>query len=255
MNYRLIEENLKYCEAKEKENPLEACRGALAIVSLIIQQASVFIPKKKKEEFLEDEIAYLRQIYGVAAGGISAQLKSLTSVIESIYQPTANMPGMKEFLDDCLDEFEKKEAAYKEEMKLNAKLIKQAQKLNEVIENLKQIEIWKAEGLKDLEKQIETQKKANDMQETLLQEKDNELQKLKEEFAERQGKLQQYEAALQENSSLLGDLPEKYGISTIDEALTVASGAEQEAKEILEKSDAVLRTVIQAVDIFYNGKR
>lgn len=255
MNYRIMEENLKHCESVEKDFPLEACVTALGMVSLVTQQTMSLLPDKKLEEVTEEEMALLRQAYGIAAGGITSNLKKITDVVGILYQPDVRMPGMKKMFEDSVAELDKKDAACKKETDLNSELIKTAEELEAKLVRLKQIEIWKKDGLKDIEEKIAEQEKENDALEMCIQEKDQELQNLKAKFEEYQKELGRYEAALRENSTLLENLPEEYGITEIDEALAIAAEAGQSANEIIEKGDEVLKTVILAVAAFYNGEK
>lgn len=255
MNYRIMEENLKHCENVEKESPLEACVTALGMVSLIIQQAMSLLPDKRPEEVTEKEIALLRQAYGIAAGGITSNLKKAADAVGTLYQPDVRMPDMKRMFEDRVAELHKKDAACKEETELNSELIKTAEGLEVKLTRLKQIEDWKKDGLKILEDNICRQEKTNEALERRIQEKDRELQNLKTKFEGYQRELGRYEAALRENSSLLENFPEKYGITEIDEALGIAAEAGQAACEIIAKGNEVLNTVIQAVAVFYNGEK
>ena len=255
MNYRIMEENLKHCESVEKDSPLEACITALGMVSLVIQQTMSLLPEKKPEEVTEKEMALLRQTYGIAAGGITSNLKKITDAVGILYQPDVRMPDMKKIFEDSVAELHKKDAACKKETDLNSEFIKTAEELEAKLARLKQIETWKKDGLKDIEEKIGEQKEANDALEICIQKKDKELQNLKTKFEEQQKELGRYEAALKENSTLLENLPEKYGITEIDEALAIATEARQSANEIIEKGDDVLNTVIHAVAAFYNGEK
>lgn len=255
MNYRIMEENLKHCESVEKDSPLEACVTALGMVSLVIQQTMSLLPDKKPEEVTEKEMALLRQAYGVAAGGITSNIKKITDAMGILYQPDVRMPDLKKMFEDSVTELHKKDAACKEETELNSELIKTAEGLEAKLARLKQIEAWKKDGLKIIEDNIDKQEKANDALEMCIQEKDQELQNLKAKFDECQKELGRYKVALQENSTLLENLPEKYGITEIDEALGIAAEAGQSANEIIAKGNEVLNTVIHAVAAFYNGEK
>lgn len=255
MNYRIMEENLKHCERVEKDSPLEACVTALGMASLVIQQTMSLLPDKKPEEITEKEMALLRQAYGVAAGGITSNLKKITDAVGILYQPDMRMPDMKKMFEDSMAQLQEKDAACKEEAELNSELIKTAEELEERLAKLKQIETWKKDGLKIIEDDIGRQEKANDALGRCIQDKDRELQNLKTKFEECRKELGRYEAALGENSTLLENLPEKYGITEIDEALVVAAEAGQSANEIIEKGNEVLSAVIHAVAAFYNGEK
>lgn len=255
MNYRIMEENLKHCENVEKESPLDACVTALGMANLVIQQAVSLLPDKKPEEVTEKEMILLRQAYGIAAGGITSNLKKITDAVGIMYQPDVRMPDMKRMFEDSVSELHKKDASCTEETELNSELIKIAEGLEAKLARLKQIETWKKDGLKSIEYNIDKQEKANNELEMHIRQKDQELQKLKTKFEGYQKELGCYEAMLRENSTLLDNLPEKYGITEIDEVLDIASEAGQEANEIIAKGNEVLNTVIHAVAAFYNGEK
>lgn len=255
MNYRIMEENLKHCENVEKESPLDACVTALGMASLIIQQTMSLLPDKKPEEVTEEEMPLLRQAYGIAAGGITSNLKKITDAVGTLYQPDVRMPDMKRIFEESVSELRKKDASCTEETELNSELIKIAEELEVKLDRLKQIETWKKDGLKTIEDNIDKQEKVNNALEMQIQEKDQELQNLKTKFERYQKELGCYEAMLRENSTLIENLPEKYGIKEIDEALGIASEAGQAANEIIAKGNEVLNTVIHAVAAFYNGEK
>lgn len=255
MNYKVIEENLKYCERMEKDSPLEACVTALGMAGLVIQQAIALVPDKQPTEITEAEMALLRQAYGIAAGGITTNLKKFTDVAGLLYQPDIRMPGMKKKFEENIAELREKDEIWKTETMLNSELIKAAEALESRIAYLEKTENVKKDGLKKMEEKISIQEQSNKELEKRIQEKEEELQNLKTRFQKSQEELARYETALQENSTLLQNLPEKYGIASIDDALELAADVGNSVNEAIAKGDEVLNTVIHAIDAFYNGEK